>query len=169
MRLLTEADLRMVLAWRNHPLVRRAMESRHEIGFEEHRDWFDRAASDAKRRLFIVDDRGGPIGFAQLRGVCEGGIAQWGFYRCPGSPAGSGRKLGYAVLGHAFGELGLHKVWGQVLLDNYASAALHRRLGFRQEGLMRDHWRINGAYCTLLHFGLLAAEWNDEQSGSVRA
>jgi len=163
LRPVTEFDLGMVLAWRNDPGVRRAMGSQHEIGLDEHQSWFVRVASDAERRIFIVDDSSGPIGFAQLRGVCHGGIAQWGFYRRPDSPVGSGRRLGRAVLAHAFGQLGLHKVWGQVLMGNHVSIALHRKLGFKEEGVMRDHWRINGEYCTVLQFGLLSAEWANEQ------
>jgi len=104
-----------------------------------------------------------PIGFVQLGNVLPGGIADWGFYARPDAPKGSGRKLGCTALTYAFRELGLHKVCGQAIESNRPSIALHNRLGFQQEGLLRDQQRIAGAYHTLVCFGLLAQEWNPEK------
>ena len=44
-----------------------------------------------------------------------------------------------AVLDHAFGPLGLHRVEAMVTPGNVASAALLIAQGFRLEGLLRDH------------------------------
>ena len=43
---LSEAELDMILPWRNAPAVRRAMLSHHEITPEEHRAWFQRLSGD---------------------------------------------------------------------------------------------------------------------------
>lgn len=150
----------MVLAWRNHPDVRRFMFTQHEIGLDEHRSWFAKASLDASRRLLIVEDAKQAIGYVQFSQVTEGGIADWGFFARPDALKGTGRKLGMMALNHAFGHLKLHKVCGQAIAGNNASIAFHQRLGFTLEGVLRDQQRIDGVYHNLQFYGLLASEWH---------
>lgn len=158
-RKVTEQDLLMVLAWRNHAEVRRYMFTQHEITLDEHRNWFANASLDPSRCLLIVEEAGQAIGYVQFSKVEDGGVADWGFYARPDAPKGTGRKLGVMALNHAFGPLKLHKVCGQAIARNQASIAFHQRLGFVLEGVLRDQQRINGAYRSLHCFGLLSTEW----------
>jgi len=158
-RKVTESDLLTLLTWRNHSQVRSFMVSQHEISMDEHRAWFTRAAQDEKRRLLIVEDEAGPIGFVQFSDVAPGGIADWGFYARPGAPKGAGRIMSTVALNHAFSALRLHKVCGQALIGNIASIKLHLGMGFVQEGILRDQQKIEGDYRSLICFGLLEQEW----------
>jgi len=160
-RALTEDDLPLVLAWRNHPAVRSYMLSQHEISLQEHRSWFARVKQDKTRQQLIVLDGADPLGFVQFNPVCQGGIADWGFYVRPDAPKGSGTKLGQAALAHAFKKLGLHKVCGQAIETNAASIRFHQKLGFTEEGRLRDQQRIANQYHTLFCFGLLAKDWKE--------
>lgn len=152
-------DLPQVLAWRNHPEIRRHMLTQHEITLEEHGRWFDRASQDPARRLLVIEAADGLLGYVQFSRVAQGGACDWGFYAAPGAPPGSGSQLGKAALDFAFGPLGVHKVCGQALAGNDASIRLHRKLGFREEGLLRQQQRIGATYHDLLCFGLLRQEW----------
>jgi UDP-4-amino-4,6-dideoxy-N-acetyl-beta-L-altrosamine N-acetyltransferase len=158
-RTLTEDDLPMVLAWRNHTAVRSYMLTQHEISIQEHLNWFARVHHDKTRRQLIILDGGEPIGFVQFNPVTHRGIAEWGFYASPEAPKGSGRKLGQASLSYAFKDLGLHKVCGQAIESNTASIMFHQKLGFTEEGRLRDQQRIGNQYHTLFCFGLLAKDW----------
>ena len=165
-RKVTEDDLPMVLAWRNHADVRRYMFTQHEIGLDEHRNWFAKASQDTSRCLLIVEENKQAFGYVQFSKVEDGGIADWGFYTSPEASKGTGRKLGVMALNYAFGSLKLHKVCGQAIASNQASIAFHQRLGFTLEGVLRDQQRVNGAYLSLHCFGLLSSEWqakDDEQ------
>jgi UDP-4-amino-4,6-dideoxy-N-acetyl-beta-L-altrosamine N-acetyltransferase len=137
------------------------MFSQHEISFDEHAAWFAKASQDATRSLLVVEDQDQPLGYVQFTNVSPGGIADWGFYARPDAPRGSGRKLGSAALDYAFAVLDLHKVCGQAITSNAASIALHQKLHFVQEGVLRDQQRIEGAYHSLVCFGLLKHEWYD--------
>ncbi len=161
-RKVTEQDLPMVLAWRNHADVRRYMFTQHEISLDEHRNWFAKASQDPSRCLLIVEENKQAIGYVQFSKVEDGGVADWGFYARPDASKGSGRKLGVMALNHAFGPLKLHKVCGQAIASNQASIAFHQRLGFALEGVLCDQKRINGAYHSLHWFGLLAADWQSK-------
>jgi UDP-4-amino-4,6-dideoxy-N-acetyl-beta-L-altrosamine N-acetyltransferase len=160
-RTLSEDNLPMVLAWRNHPAVRSNMVTQHEISLEEHRNWFARVNEDKTRQLLIVLDGSTPLGFVQFNSVSQGSVAEWGFYARPDAPKGSGTKLGLTALSHAFKKLGLHKVCGQAIESNVASIAFHLKLGFAEEGRLLEQQRIGNTYHTLFCFGLLAKDWQE--------
>lgn len=164
-RPLTEGDLRPILNWRNHPSIRRVMFNADEISFEMHCAWFDRSSQDPTRRLLIVEADNAPLGFVQFTGVEKGGVSDWGLYVRPDAPKGSGRRLGHTALEHAFSTLELHKVCGQAIAFNEASIRLHLRLGFQQEGMLRDQHQANHTYHSVLHFGMLRSEWPNAKAG----
>jgi len=152
-------DLPLVLAWRNHESVRRFMYTQHEISAEEHSGWFDRASQDPARHLLIYEQGGEPLGFAHLNELSCGGIADWGFYNAPNAPRGTGSALGRLVLWHAFDCAGLHKVCGQALAYNQRSIEFHRKMGFVQEGTLRDQHFDGQAYHDVVCFGLIVDQW----------
>lgn len=153
------ADLELVLGWRNHQDVRRYMLTQHEISLEEHKRWFSNNASDGSRRLLIFEINHQPYGFVQFSGLSPGRVADWGFYLAPNTPKGCGQHLGLTALTHAFEQLGLHKVCGQALEFNKPSIKFHLRLGFQQEGVLRDQHFDGSDYHSIVCFGLLNEEW----------
>lgn len=155
-------DLERVLAWRNHPEVRRHMYTQRLISLEEHRTWFERTSQAPHRHLLIYEQDGEPLGFVNVNVVdTNAGVAEWGFYIAPDAPRGSGQGLGQCTLAHAFTKLALHKLCGEVLADNSRSQRFHERLGFRHEATHRDHFHDGNAYHDVISFGLLAEEWRD--------
>lgn len=160
LRRLAVGDLSTVLRWRNHPDIRRFMLTQHEFGEEEHRQWFERADADPSRCLLIYAPEEIPLGYVGFSGLTGAKVADWGFYLAPDAARGAGVKLGVAALRYAFEELGVHKVCGQALAFNVASINFHRKLGFQQEGVLREQHLIVGAYHDLVCFGLLRPEWD---------
>jgi ribosomal-protein-alanine N-acetyltransferase len=65
-----------------------------------------------------------------------------------------------ALLDWGFGVWGLERVHAHCIAENEASAAVLRRLGFRQEARLRDHERFKGRCWDVLLFGLLREEWS---------
>jgi UDP-4-amino-4,6-dideoxy-N-acetyl-beta-L-altrosamine N-acetyltransferase len=158
-RRMVDDDLPGVLAWRNDPEIRRHMYTRHEISLEEHRSWFERATSDPSRHLLIFELDATPLGFVNFHAPGSGKIAEWGFYLSPMAPRGIGLMLGTAALDHGFGTLSFHKVCGEALASNEKSIRLHLKLGFKEEGVLRDQHFDGGSFHTVVRFGLLEAEW----------
>jgi UDP-4-amino-4,6-dideoxy-N-acetyl-beta-L-altrosamine N-acetyltransferase len=158
-RRVTAEDLHQLLGWRNHPDVRSFMFTSREIPWEEHVAWFERCEAETKRHLLMFEAEGVPSGFVNLHEVRAGGISDWGFFVAPGSPRGTGTRLGKAALNYAFHICGLHKVCGQALAYNDRSITFHRRLGFKEEGMLRDQFFDGGAYIDVVTFGLLANEY----------
>ena len=158
-RPMVHTDMERVLAWRNHPDVRRYMYTQHEITLAEHQRWFERALPDPKKHLLVYEENHQPLGFVNFNEAGNGGIADWGFYAAPDAPKGSGRQLGRAALSHAFTQLKLRKVCGQALAYNQRSIQFHQSLGFHQEGILRDQHFDGERYQHVICFGLLCHEW----------
>lgn len=167
LRKMQAQDLAIVLSWRNHPKVRGAMYSQHEISLEEHERWFAQAELDQQKHLLIYEDAGKPLGFMNL--TIADPVARrvvWGFYLAPEAARGSGKALCAAALNHAFSYLGMNKVCGEVLDFNERSIRLHERLGFKKEGELRQHHFNGDHYHSILIFGILREEWKPIQEGN---
>lgn len=159
LRRMTQDDLVRVLAWRNHPDVRRYMYTQHEIGLDEHTRWFERTSQDSSKHLLIFEIDHVPLGFVNFSLTSTEGVADWGFYAASEAPKGSGRRLGHAALSYAFKQISLHKVCGQALAYNDRSIRFHLTQGFRQEGILRDQHFDGQRYHDVVCFGLLVSEW----------
>jgi RimJ/RimL family protein N-acetyltransferase len=61
-----------------------------------------------------------------------------------------------AVLDYGFVRMGLHKVAEETVAANVPARLLLERLGFRQEGLLREHARLAGEWVDIVWYGLLA-------------
>lgn len=157
-RKMTEQDLEQVLTWRNHPEVRRFMFSRYEIALDEHKAWFEEVSQEKNRYLLVFEQNNQARGFVNLV-VSAGGIVEWGFYTDPAAPKGTGMALGRQLLAYTFGELSMHKLVGQVLDFNERSKKFHLRLGFQQEGILRQQHFDGDRYHDVISYGLLVNEW----------
>lgn len=67
-----------------------------------------------------------------------------------------------ALLGFAFGRLELHRLSADTDPRNAGSIRVLKRLGFRQEGVLREHYLVAGEPQDAVVFGLLRSEWERE-------
>ena len=64
-----------------------------------------------------------------------------------------------AVTDYAFQEWELNRLEIRCAVENQRSAAIARRLGFAQEGILRQAFRVGEVYQDLLLFGMLRDDW----------
>jgi RimJ/RimL family protein N-acetyltransferase len=64
-----------------------------------------------------------------------------------------------AVLAYAFGRLGLHRVCADTDPRNVRSIRALERLGFLREGVLREHYLVQGEPQDAVVYGLLRSEW----------
>jgi ribosomal-protein-serine acetyltransferase len=72
-----------------------------------------------------------------------------------------------ALLDHAFDVWGMHRVELRVAPDNARSLALAARLGFREEGLLREAERFGDEHRDLLMHSLLVTERQRSRPGTA--
>ena len=64
-----------------------------------------------------------------------------------------------AVLDHAFNDLGLNRIEIRCDPDNLRSRAIPEKLGFTQEGVLRQRVWKNNRFADLTVYGMLSSEW----------
>lgn len=62
---------------------------------------------------------------------------------------------------YGFATRGLHRLQAETLADNLAMLGAARRVGFVQEGTLRDSAWAEGAFTGQVVLGLLAGEWDN--------
>lgn len=62
-------------------------------------------------------------------------------------------------LAHAFSALNLQRIEADIDPDNQPSRRLVERLGFKQEGLLRQRWKVDGVWSDTAWYGLLREEF----------
>lgn len=169
LREMEENDLTMVLEWRNQKRVRENMYSNHLISEEEHRQWYatlDRVTNEYL--VFEFDEQ--PVGlsyFNRLNPIHK--RAEWGFYLGGTDlPRGTGTLMGLLSLDYGYEQLELIKIYGEVLDYNQASQKLFERLGFNQDGVLRQHFSRDDQWFDVVVFSQLKDEWLTTNRGQVR-
>lgn len=157
-------DIETIWLWRNHSTVRPYMFNSAEISWAEHVAWFERTLGEKHVHALVLEVDGIAAGFANIHERAQGAVAEWGFYKSPDAPGGTGLLLGRAVLSLGFEELNLHKIYAQVLGFNQRSIDLHTALGFEQEGVLKEQHFDGGAFHDVYCFGMRRAKWAKTQS-----
>ncbi len=149
-----------MLSWRNAPAVRMNMYTRHEIPLSEHMAWWAKAQNNDCQKYFMYEFRGissGIVGFSEIDKVNNN--ACWAFYAAPEAPKGTGSRIEYLALDYAFTKLKVHKLYCEVLAFNNPVIKLHRKFGFKEEGVFREQHIIDEGYVDIYRLGILAEEW----------
>jgi ribosomal-protein-serine acetyltransferase len=72
-----------------------------------------------------------------------------------------------ALIDYAFNELGLNRMIISCATENQKSRAVPERLGFTQEGILRQSEWLRDHFVDMVVYGLLASEWRVESNGDV--
>ncbi|MFY0406853.1 GNAT family N-acetyltransferase [Solicola sp. PLA-1-18] len=135
----TSADLDAILAWRNQDANREVSLTTHVISPSEHRAWWDRVDADPTRHVLVHESDGVPCGAVSFFDVTPT-VASWGFYLDHDGLEERGGTLGVwmAVMreasAHAFDDLGVDELRGEVSADNRVVRQMNRRFGFTETG-----------------------------------
>ncbi len=143
----SRADLRRRLGWSDE--VRGPEEARAFIA----------AASQGERALYGVREIAGEdlVGVATLEGAGPAELSGW--VRSDKTGRGYALEAGRLLIAQAFRGGGLRKLYARLDPANRAARKVVRRLGFRYEGCLRRHKRLNGRWVDQECWGLLREEW----------
>lgn len=155
-------DRDRILAWRNSDDVRPFMYTDHLISPQEHARWFAGLEGDERRRYWIIELGGKPVGLANLYDIDRPNQrCAWAYYLA--DPAvrglGVGSYVEFWVLEYVFEGIKFAKLWCEVLASNEAVWRLHETFGFVIEANFRGHVIKDRARANVFGLGLLAADW----------
>lgn len=163
----TDADVEVIRRWRNHPKVRRASFTTHEIGPEEHRAWWERVSADPTRRVLIFEREGRPAGVVLFTGVGSE-LVEWSKY-VDVDGLGSDRsaaweQLEYEAIDYAFDVLGARRIGAATLATNKPVLSLHARTGFTE--VRRYTREVDGETRQVVWNELSAESWRARRENS---
>lgn len=159
-RLMETSDLNQVLEWRNSLRIRASMYSDHIISMDAHQAWFERIQHDPSITYLIFEFENKPVGVVNFKLDDSHHRAYWGFYLGSDDlPKGSGTVMGYMGCNYVFETLSIRKLCGEAFAFNQDSVRFHQKLGFTQEGLLKQHVLKNDHYEDVILFGQLDEQW----------
>jgi [ribosomal protein S5]-alanine N-acetyltransferase len=132
-------------------------------GFEGFIQWAARQRTAGAYVCFAVTlaESDTAIGIFQVRSTEPGfGTAEWGF--ALGSDfwgKGVFQESAELVLGFAFGTIGVHRLEARAALRNGRGNAALRKIGARQEGILRKSFFRNGEYLDQALWTVLDEDW----------
>jgi len=164
LRPLVAGDAEATLRWRQSERAR--LLNRGAATVEQQAAWI--AGRPASEHNFIITLKDGrAVGALSLVGIDAGNrhaesarflIGEEAAVR--GIPAAvEAMKLLYQ---HAFDTLGLTRIFGTIAAGNKRMITWQKFLGMREEGRMRRHYLLNGAYQDAVMLGLLEDEYRND-------
>ncbi len=157
---LKEEEINMVRRWRNHPEVRKWMYTDHEITEEEHRNFIESLKHNRRDFYYLVYKEGKPIGVLYLNRVDFRNLnAYFGMYANPEEKIPfTGLTLGKSIIILAFEVAKLHTLKLEVIEDNQRAIDLYKRMGFKEEGRLREFVFKDGRWKDIIVMGMIKGE-----------
>ncbi len=134
------------------------------FSMEETRNWINMCMNrtNGYEQKAIVTEEGTHIGWIDLKhidhlnkhaelGIAIGDKAYWG--------KGYGLAAMKEMLQWGFNELGLNKIWLRVEVDNEKAIKSYLRMGYVEEGILRQDRLRNGEYVDRLRLSILRSEF----------
>lgn len=162
--------LPLFVRWQNDPEFTRFWgRPGNTTSLAEMESWFQeqtRRRGGKERFWVIATKEGKPLGRIWLFGLnhmernCEVAIGvgekeYWG--------EGYGSDAMMAFLNYLFTEMGLHKVYLNVLDFNQRAMKSYLKCGFVVEGTLREEWLVEGKWCDYIRMGILEHEFKGYQ------
>jgi len=166
LRPLAESDVDHILTWVNDPEVVGNLASFSGGAFtrDDELAWIRGVQASAADVVFTVTaaDDGrylGQVGLHQIHARSRVGRLACIIASRHEMGRGFGSAAIRAILDHGFGALGLHKVWLMVFSHNERGRRTYARIGFVQEGVLREEYFHDGRWHDMIRMSLLAREW----------
>lgn len=161
---LVDAD-ELYLSWLNDDEVTRGLETTVKpYSMEMLQRYVKDVIANENIYMFMVVDKetGKSIGTTKIHniskknGTCNIGLMIgdknfWG--------KGYGGDIYRTIVDFAFSGLGIRKIWEMVHSDNVASLAMFRKMGFVEEGRLKEQVWSDGKYVDNVLLGLFAINW----------
>lgn len=140
---LSDEEIRMVLEWRNAPVIRQSMYNTDEISYESHRAYIENLKDRDDRYYWLVFNEDKPFGVIDLIDVDkEERKSDFGYYIRPDAHnSGEGLQFVYAMFKFFF-SLGIEELHSSVHINNKKAIVIDKYFGsrFREE----DTFEMNG-------------------------
>ncbi|WP_328476248.1 GNAT family N-acetyltransferase [Actinoplanes sp. NBC_00393] len=164
LRAMEPSDAEALWRWNHDPDVMRWMDEGYPQSLARVQDWMnERSRNTYDDVLFGIDVDGRLIGMIRLHGAePETGIAELDIYLgekdCWGG--GYGTDAVRTACRYGFEKMRLHKITLTVVAGNEAAHHIYKKVGFVDEGRLRQVFRRDGQWWDKYTMGLLRDEFS---------
>lgn len=157
----TNDHIELIYKWRNQDFIRKVMYQSNKLEWDNHVEWIHSVFQDDKRFLKVLYYDDVPYGIANFHITDnQASVGQWGFYIAEkNAPKGMGKILAYKMLCYLFDEIKVRKICAEVLAFNEISLNFHEKIGFTQEGVLRQHILKENQHHDVYLYSILKHEW----------
>jgi len=158
-----ESDMNLLLEWRNDPSHRKYYREYRETNIDDQLNWFRNVLNDDSWHHFVIRKKGekkliGVVFLNHIHPVYRTG--EFGITMA--DPEYRGKGLGkdalLTLLDYGFNELNLNRIWCEVYSNN-SSIKLYEKIGFKIEGVLRQHIFKEGKFLDSIMMGMLKSEF----------
>jgi RimJ/RimL family protein N-acetyltransferase len=167
LRPLAESDVDHIMTWVNDPEIvgNLAAFAGEPFTRDDELAWIRRTIASTADVVFSVIDAEtdaylGQIGIHQIHARSQ--VGRLGIVIASRDDMGKGHGSAAirAVLDHAFGRLRLHKLWVMMFARNTRTRGICQRIGFVEEGVLREEYFHDGQWHDMVRLSLLQREWD---------
>ena len=165
LKVLEERDLERIFRWKNnYELCALIKAYPLPIARHETEEWFKKNQSDKNQILLGIFELESKelIGIVRLMFIdWVSSVAELGIFIGDESARGKGigREATKLILGYAFQGINLRRIYLRVSESNTKALHLYESCGFIKEGVLREHFWINGQYQNIVLLGILKNEY----------
>lgn len=164
LRALEREDAPRLAGYINDPAVRRTLLAHRPMSVGQEQAWLEMLGKDDHHVVMGIarqsdDELIGATGLHRIdfkarnteMGLSLGDRSAWG--------QGFGTEATRMMLDYGFGTLNLHRIWLLVYASNAPAIRVYEKAGFRKEGVLREHYFMEGHYEDGVLMGILRSEW----------
>ncbi len=169
LRAVCENDIQKLLDWRNNPEFRKYFREYRELTLENQRQWFDKyVVNDNATLMFSIvlnDEKQtlvGACGLCYINYVNRNADLSLyiGYEDAYIDNKGYAEESCKLLFEYGFNELNLHKIWTEIYEFDTPKYELYTKIGFHQDGLLRDNYFHAGKWHNSRMMSLLENEYN---------
>ena len=163
LRALEEQDVERLRGWRNHPELFGSHFSSFPVSEIAQKRWYEARGADPSNVIFIIDNEERiPVGYTILKDLDhKNRHAEIGLHLDPDFQGqGYGKDAFKTLIRFCFHELNLHRVFLQVFAFNERAFHMYEKLGFREEGRLREAFFTQNRYHDIIVMSLLESEFS---------
>jgi RimJ/RimL family protein N-acetyltransferase len=173
-------NIEQMRQWRNDASMRRFFREFKDISKDKQEAWYKERGNNTNPAHIYFQIMGMPsvgedmnpecadISKRTLIGACGLHYIDWhlrsaefGIFLGTSRGGGKGKEALMLMCDYGFKELNLHKIWCEVY-DNNVSVNLYRKIGFKDEGILRDNYFHEGKYGNSFVLSVLENEWKEQ-------
>jgi RimJ/RimL family protein N-acetyltransferase len=166
LRILEYSDIETTQKWINDPEISDIMGYLPTKPLKQQEAWYSSIISDSSRYIFAIclnssQEHIGNVALSNIDYISRNTQLSIFIYASKHRGLGYGREATELALEFAFNRLNMHKVYLRTSPHFSNAISMYKKIGFTQEGLLREHYYSNGKYIDKIIFSILRNEYTD--------